>query len=137
MKGPTGARGFEKAIGLATKDTDLAMQPARAKHCFGMSKMTILDENEKAALKFNSISQVEFYEYIARLAAEKYKEVRSWSLAEKINKTLDIIFKKFKIKRIKVGEKEDDDIASSDESVDMSLIDTKKQLLVSRESIFI
>ena len=99
--------------------------------------MTILDENEKAALKFNSISQVEFYEYVARLAAEKYKEVRSWSLAEKINKTLDIIFKKFKLKRIKVGEKEDDDIASSDDSVDIKLVDTKKQLLETRESLLI
>ena len=99
--------------------------------------MTVLDENEKASLKFNNISQVEFYEYIARLANEKYKDVRSWSLAEKINRTMDIIFKKFKLKRIKVGEKEDDDIASSDESVDISLVDIKKQLLEPRESLLI
>ena len=97
--------------------------------------MTVLDENEKASLKFNNISQVEFYEYIARLADEKYKDVRSWSLAEKINRTMDIIFKKFKLSRVKVGEKQTDDVASSDESVDINTVDISKRLLNTEEII--
>ena len=131
MKGPTGARGFEKAISLGTQI--LGLSSARTKHCFGMSKMTVLDENTNAALKFNNIAQVEFYEFIARMAAEMYKDVQSWSLAEKINKVMDTIFKKFKLTRIKVGEKVDDDEASSEDSVDFETVDIQKQIIASTE----
>ena len=131
MKGPTGVRGFEKAISLGTQI--LGLSSGRTKHCFGMSKMTVVDENTNAALKFNNIAQVEFYEYIARMAAELYKDVKSWSLAEKINKVMDTIFKKFKLTRVKVGEKVDDDEDSSDDSVDFEAVDIKMLIMSSTD----
>ena len=39
-----------------------------------MSKMTVKDENNNAAVKFNVLEPAEFYEYIGRLAHEKFKD---------------------------------------------------------------
>lgn len=54
-KGANGDNAFAKGIRMAT-DPELAMPPYRVKHCFGMSKMTVKNENTKAALKFNVLT---------------------------------------------------------------------------------
>ena len=52
----------------------LGLDNARTKFCYGMSKMTVKDENTNAAVKFNVLEPCEFYEYIGRLAHEKFKD---------------------------------------------------------------
>ena len=59
-------------IQLATKDTLLLMTEPEAYHCYGMSKMTVKNEKENGALKYNVMKPVEFYEYIGRLASVKF-----------------------------------------------------------------
>ena len=96
LKGPTGDGAKEKAIQLAIDpDYQLQIDRLRAYHCFGMSKMTVKYENINSAHTFNVLEQVEFYEYIGRLAAEKYKGRLEMTLVEKINRTMDLIFPKF------------------------------------------
>ena len=132
-KGPTGRGAFDKTISLAT-ETQLKLDRARALHCFGMSKMTVKDENKNAAIKFNVLQPVEFYEYIGRLAAEKYKERTEMTLAEKICRTMDLIFPTFGITRNRLGEVEVDDDCSSDDSVHYDEVDLSKRLLEEDES---
>ena len=75
MRGPTGKEAFKKSIEMATFGTGLQLEIKRAYHCFGMSKMTVRDENVKSAtFKYNVLQPVEFYEYIGRLAHEKFRD---------------------------------------------------------------
>ena len=119
MRGPTGSKAFDKAIALAGKGTGLDLDQSRAKFCFGMSKMTVKDENTNASLKYNVLEPCEFYEYIGRLAHEKFKDQPSKPLDQKINHVMDLIFPKFKLTRKQVGFKEIQDGASSDDSVEL------------------
>ena len=48
------------------------MTEPEAYHCYGMSKMTVKNEKENGALKYNVMKPVEFYEYIGRLASVKF-----------------------------------------------------------------
>ena len=101
-RGSTGIYGFKKCIGLATKDTAFNLEIVRAYHAFGMSKMTVRDENKYAVFAYNVLKPVEFYEYIGRLAYEKFRETED-TFAEKIEKTLDLIFPKFGLTRQRVN----------------------------------
>ena len=116
-KGATGQYAFDKGISLAT-DSEMQIPVQRAKHCFGMSKMTVKNENKNAQLQFNVLKQPEFYEYIARLATEKYRDRPEITLAEKLNRLMDIMFARFGLARARVGVVEEAAEASSDDSVD-------------------
>lgn len=106
-RGSTGVYGYKKCIGLATKDTALNLEIIRAYHAFGMSKMTVKDENKYAVFAYNVLKPVEFYEYIGRLAHEKFRNLDD-TLAEKIEKTLDLIFPRFGLTRQRVKETENE-----------------------------
>ena len=106
LKGPTGKDAFKKAILIAGKGY-LDLDNSRAMFCYGMSKMTVKDENDKnAAAEFNVLKPVEFYEYIGRLAHEKFKNMPVKPLDQKINLVLDILLPKFRLSRRQVGVKE-------------------------------
>ena len=67
---------------------------------------------------------VEFYEYIARVAQEKFRCNSDISLAEKIERTLDLILPKFGLERSRVEpEICSVDSMSIDDSVDIEDLD--------------
>lgn len=78
-------------IGLATKDVIF---------CFGMSKMTIPNENDNSE-RYNILYFVEFLELIGRIADFKFNgsELESLPLHSKIEHLLDDIFVPFNVKR--------------------------------------
>ena len=67
---------------------------------FGMSKMTVVNENEDLK-KYDYVVFVEFIEMIARAAEYKFKgtELESLSLATKIEYLLDEMLPCFKLTR--------------------------------------
>ena len=114
-----------------TKDTAINLEYLRAHHAYGMCRMTIKDENQQnAALAFNALKPVEFYEFIARVSAEKFRHDQELTLAEKIEKTLDLMLPAFKLERVRTDEVEFDSVQSdSDDSVDYKEVDMNKALL--------
>ena len=84
--------------------------------CFGMSKMTIKDESQRSISAYNVLKLPEFYEYIARVATVKYKEIEDMPLSRKIENILDLIFPPYGFERVAVNEGDDD--SSSDDSID-------------------
>ena len=57
--------------------------------CYGLSKMSIVNEMAKGPNPYKKLLFVEFLEFIGRVAAEKYKDCYDWKLYEKIEKILD------------------------------------------------
>ena len=98
-----------------------------------MSKMTVKDENNNAAVKFNVLEPAEFYEYIGRLAHEKFKDQPTKPLDQKINHTMDLIFPQFRLTRVPVGVIEIQDGASSNDSVDIE--DANPELRIYEEEL--
>lgn len=60
--------------------------------------MTIIDENDKGLLQYNTLKLVEFLEYIARVA-DKRHEKENCDLASKIELVLDDMLPQFGHKR--------------------------------------
>ena len=58
----------EKAIKLFTDGTDVGLTAKEAVYCLGMSKMTVVLENEGESKKYKTLAFVEFLEMIARVA---------------------------------------------------------------------
>ena len=82
-----------------------------------MSKMTVVNEyTKKMKEKYNLITPAEFYEFIARIAAFKFKDLEDDTLASKIERILDLILPVYGQKR-KVLDVEDVKHYSSDETV--------------------
>ena len=98
-------------------------------YCYGMSKMTVKNELEKGDLKYYTLKPVEFYEYVGRLASVKFERNTSLSLAKKVEKTLDLILPLYNLQRNPVGEIEEPDNDSSDDSVIYDEVDETKILL--------
>ena len=78
------------AIALMVSDTKVSMYDKDAIHCYGMSKMTVIDEKEHSR-KYEKVLFCEFCEYIARVADLKYKQEKDISLKQKIDLILDDI----------------------------------------------
>ena len=57
-----------------TKESKLGISEKDAYFCYGMSKMTVKDENEGGVTKYNVITRAEFFEYIGRVAALKFDD---------------------------------------------------------------
>ena len=59
--------GLRNSIQLLTRDIDIGLTERNVKFCFGMSKMTIIDETNHLA-EYNKLKYPEFLEFIGRLA---------------------------------------------------------------------
>ena len=60
------------AIGLFTKDSGVMIGEKEAMYCFGMSKMTVVEETRKANL-YDKLELCELCEMICRVADTKFK----------------------------------------------------------------
>lgn len=84
----------QDASDLLVKLTPLKMTYTQALFCFGMSKMTTVNESEESN-KYKRLQFVEFLEMIGRAADQKFKDTEmegELSLAEKIENILDDLF---------------------------------------------
>ena len=82
--------------------TGLLKQEKYVTYCFGMSKMTVIDE-VKGGKKYLSISFIEFVEMIGRVAHFRYKDDPDYAnvdLASKIEFVLDEVLGTLNIKRL-------------------------------------
>ena len=59
-------------VDMVAYKTPVHLTERDAYYCLGMSKMTVKDETAKAALQYNVLKPVEFYEFIGRVATCKY-----------------------------------------------------------------
>ena len=66
---------LEDSIDLFFKKSDCGMNYKEITYCYGMSKMTIANENGDSAL-YKKMSFVEFLEMICRVADIKYNKTR-------------------------------------------------------------
>lgn len=85
---------------MICKDSGLNYGEPEVKYCYGMSKMTIV--NEKASFKqYQVMREVEFFEFLVRLANQKYQ---GWHqpLHVKLEQLLDELLKMVKCKRLPV-----------------------------------
>ena len=122
-----GGQNCKKAIIEFMTHNPVRLSERDAYLCFGMSKMTIKDESQRSGAQYNILKLPEFYEYIARVATVKYKEIEDMPLSRKIENILDLIFPPFGYERI--GVNENDDEQSSDDSIDFEQVDITKTLL--------
>ena len=99
------------AINLMTRDTHVSMFDKDAMYCYGMSKMTVVDE-VKHSIRYEKFQLSEFCEFIARVADIKYKDPEI-ELPTKIEHILDDIFKLIHFKRKDIGE-EAEEVSASD-----------------------
>jgi len=58
---------MEDAVEMFTRDTNLGLSQRQAIICYGMSKMTVANENDHGD-KYQKMLFVEFLEMIARIA---------------------------------------------------------------------
>ena len=101
------------AIALMTKDTPVGMNERDTLYCYGMSKMTIIDEKNQSK-KYNRLELVEFAEFIGRVADLKYKDSLQLDLGQKIEFVLDDIFLLIDYKRHE-KEKFEEECSESDD----------------------
>lgn len=107
----------EKCIKLFTDDTDVGLSLKDAVYCMGMSKMTVINENEQPeSKKYKTVAFVEFLEMIARVAQSKFteSELEDIGLNAKIEFVLDDLFKVLGEKRKPVNIDEEDEGSASD-----------------------
>ena len=83
-----------------------------AMYCYGMSKMTVVDE-VKHSKRYDKCELSEFCEFVARVADLKYKSAEEYGLPQKIEFVLDDIFKLTGFKRKEIGA-EEDEVSASD-----------------------
>ena len=80
--------------------TDLNISIIEITQAYSFSKKTIVDEmNHKD--KYEKMELVEFFDFICRCAYFKYKEEAHLRFLEKVEKVLDLLFKRFDCKRKK------------------------------------
>ena len=80
---------MKDATSMLTQDIDIGVTNLEITYCWGMSKMTVLDETNKYP-NHNNILLVEFLEFLARIADCRFQgEI---PLEEKIEMLLDALF---------------------------------------------
>ena len=105
---------LDEAVGLLTKTENIGFNERDAVYCYGMSKMTIADENGESR-RYESIQFVEFLEMVCRAADTKFQgsELASLPLAHKVGHILDDIFAPFNFRRrgvhVEITEETDSD----------------------------
>ena len=96
----------EDFVDLFMQKTDLGMQERDVVYSFGMSKMTVVNENsEDGERQYNKLLFVEFLEAIARVAHQKFRdsELSQLALHHKIEHILDELFVHFGLTRSTQG----------------------------------
>ena len=91
---------LDGAIDLLANKADNGMNDRDALYCYGMSKMTVVDENNDSK-RYDSLVFVEFLEMVCRAANLKFSgsELESIALARKVEHILDDIFAPFHLRR--------------------------------------
>ena len=114
-------------IELMTTETEMELTQDEACFAYGMSKMTVRQDVFGGPGIYLKIQPVEFYEYVGRCAAAKFKTNFFMPLHKKIERALDIILPHFKLKRNEaIGEQtttESDSDELSDDSVEYEEVD--------------
>ena len=98
---------YKDAISLVTKDTEVNILEKDAVFCYGMSKMTVVNE-VKTSKRYRQIELPELNEFIGRVADLKYRDQSSFTLGQKIEFVLDDIFKLVQFKRVEKNLEEDE-----------------------------
>ena len=99
------------AVDLMCRLTPLSLTEKEAYLCYGMCKMTTVNEAEESSIKYKRLQFVEFLEMIGRIADVKFKGTESekaMSLAEKIEFVLEDILTLVNVRRkdVKITVKE-------------------------------
>lgn len=79
------------AVNLFTKDSSVFIGDKEALYCFGMSKMTVVEETRTAKF-YNKLELCELCEMICRVADSKFKNASHLTYAQKIEQLLDELF---------------------------------------------
>ena len=105
------------AIELFSRLTPLNIPHTQMQYIFGMSKMTIVNENEKVKQKYHRLRFVEFLEVIGRSAHHKFKGtgMSDLTLTKKIEYVLDDLLTYIGATRKDVDIGLDEQSASDDE----------------------
>ena len=84
---------MDDALNLMMRLTPLQLSEKEAKYCYGMSKMTVMDEAEESTLKYKRLQYVELLEMIGRIADVKFRgsDMEGLILPTKIEFVLDEI----------------------------------------------
>ena len=110
---------YQDAVNMISRDSGLEISYKDAVRCYGLSKMTVKNEQEKGvANPYKKMLFVEFLEYIGRIAQEKYK-ASSQPLYIKIEKVLDVILTLVGSTRKEIQRRVEVTVEESDESVIM------------------
>ena len=70
---------YKDAINLVAKDTNVLILEKDAIFCYGMSKMTVINE-VKTSIQYRKVQLSELNEFIGRVAELKYRDQSSFSL---------------------------------------------------------
>ena len=84
-----------EALDLMIRMTPLTLTEKEAYFCYGMCKMTTVNEAEESTLRYKRLQFVELLELVGRIADLKFKETeqeKSLGLAEKIEFVLEDLF---------------------------------------------
>jgi len=108
---------IKDAIELFVKLTPVSLTYAQATQCYGMSKMTVINENENVKSKYQKMYFVEFLEMIGRAAEVKFRGtgMANLSLTTKIEYILDDLLTLIGAERRDVEIGLEDESASDDE----------------------
>jgi len=106
------------ALELMIKLTPLALTEKDAILCYGLCKMTTVNEAEESTLKYKRLQFVELLEMIGRIADVKFKGTdmeTTTTLAQKIEAVLDDVLTLVDVKRREVNIVVDEQSESDDE----------------------
>ena len=109
---------MQDALDLMIKFTPLALTEKDAFFCYGMCKMTVINEAEDSTLRYRRLQFVELLEMIGRIADVKYKGTEmetTMTLAQRIEFVLDDVLSLVDVKRKDVNIVIDEQSESDDE----------------------
>ena len=84
---------------MASKNTPVELTEREAGFCFGMSKMTLVQDVGEESTGYYKMEQVEFYEFLGRVASLRFSSDQAEPLHLKIEKLLDIILPVYGMER--------------------------------------
>lgn len=94
---------LKKAVQLFCHDSAVQISEHDLGVCYGLSKMTVLNEESSNVKKYHILEPVEMMELIGRVAECKYKETSGLPLQTKIEFLLDILFEVIGFDRKELG----------------------------------
>ncbi|TNV87178.1 hypothetical protein FGO68_gene2179 [Halteria grandinella] len=109
---------MKEIVDLVVRKTPVGLNEKDAVFCYGMSKMTVIDESTESTIRYQRIQFVEFLEMIGRMADLKFRgsEMEGLQLHQKIEYILDDLLTYIGEKRLEVKPIiEDQDEESDDE----------------------